>query len=122
MKRLGVWVLAGMAGISAVAGAQESARPKFDAFEVATVRPVDADLHAGRMFKLDGPHRWTATNFTLKNLIALAFDLNPRTISGGPGWMESQYFNIEAVVPGMCDRSAPNRCRCCGHCWWSGLR
>ncbi len=41
-------------------------RPKFDAFEVATVKPVDADVHAGRMFNMDGERRWKATNFTLK--------------------------------------------------------
>ena len=79
---------------------QTSARPKFDAFEVATVKPVDVDQRAGRLFKMDGPHRWTATNYTLKALIALAYDLNPTTISGGPKWMDSQGFVIEAVTPG----------------------
>jgi len=74
--------------------------PKFEAFEVATVKPVDADVHRGRMFRMDGPHRWVATDYTLKNLIALAYELSPRTISGGPAWIESQHFNIEAVVPG----------------------
>jgi hypothetical protein len=75
-------------------------RPKFDAFEVATIKPVAADVHSGRLFRMDGPHRWLATDYTLKNLIALAYDLSPRTISGGPGWMESQHFNIEAITPG----------------------
>jgi uncharacterized protein (TIGR03435 family) len=77
-----------------------AARPKFDAFEVATVKPVDVDARAGRMFKMDGPHRWTATNFTLKALLALGYDMNPRTISGGPEWMDSQRFVIEAITPG----------------------
>jgi uncharacterized protein (TIGR03435 family) len=77
-----------------------TSRPRFDAFDVATVKPVDADAKAGRLFKMDGTHRWLATNYTLKNLIALAYDLNPRTISGGPGWMDEQCFNIEAVTPG----------------------
>jgi len=76
------------------------ARPKFDAFEVATIKPVEVDAKAGRLFKMDGTHRWVATNYTLKNLIALAYDLNPRTISGGPGWIDTQQFNIEAVTPG----------------------
>jgi uncharacterized protein (TIGR03435 family) len=89
---------AGAAGQSPATPA--AARPKFDAFEVATVRPVGADQPAGRMFKMEGEHRWVATNFTLKNLLALAYDLNPRTISGGPGWMESEHFNIEAIAPG----------------------
>jgi len=94
------WVI-GILLWSCVACAQvPAARPKFDAFEVATVRPVDPDAHAGRMFKMDGTHRWGATNFTLKNLIALAYDMNPRTISGGPGWMETQYFDISAITPG----------------------
>ena len=98
MRRL---VAAGLVLSSCVMLAQgPAARPKFEAFEVATVRPVDADARAGRMFKMDGPHRWTATNFTLKALLALAYDLNPRTISGGPGWMDEQHFNIEAGVPG----------------------
>jgi uncharacterized protein (TIGR03435 family) len=83
-----------------IAPPKATPRPKFDAFEVATVKPVDADLKAGRMFKMDGTHRWVATNYTLKNLIALAYDLNPRTISGGPGWMDEQKFTIEAVTPG----------------------
>ena len=75
-------------------------RPKFDAFEVATVKQVGPGLHAGRMFKMDGSHRWGATNFTLKSLTTLAYDLNPRTISGGAGWMESQSFLISAITPG----------------------
>jgi len=77
-----------------------AARPKFDAFDVATVKPVDPDAHAGRLFKMEGLHRWVATNYTLTSLIALAYDLNPRTISGGPGWIDSQHFNIEAIAPG----------------------
>jgi uncharacterized protein (TIGR03435 family) len=86
--------------LSAVAQTPQTARLKFDAFEVATVKPVDADAKAGRMFKMDGTHRWVATNFTLEALIALAYDLNPRAISGGPGWMDEQKFSIEAVTPG----------------------
>jgi uncharacterized protein (TIGR03435 family) len=89
--------------VLSVAGAvaqPPAARPAFDQFEVATVKPVDAGAKAGRIFKMDGTHRWVATNYTLKNLIALAYDLNPRTISGGPGWIDTQPFNIEAVTPG----------------------
>lgn len=75
-------------------------RPRFDAFEVATVKPMDSGAKAGRMFRMDGTHRWVATNFTLQALIALAYDLNPRTISGGPEWIDTQHFDIEAVTPG----------------------
>jgi uncharacterized protein (TIGR03435 family) len=76
-----------------------ASRPPFDAFEVATVKPVDPGAQAGRLFKMDGTH-WVAMNYTLKALIALAYDMNPRTISGGPAWIESQAFTIEAITPG----------------------
>jgi uncharacterized protein (TIGR03435 family) len=83
-----------------VAAQAPTARPKFDAFEVATVKPVEADAKSGRMFRMEGTHRWVATNFTLEALLALGYDMNPRTISGGPEWIDSQHFNIEAVTPG----------------------
>jgi uncharacterized protein (TIGR03435 family) len=75
-------------------------RPKFDAFEVATIKPVDPDAQAGRYITMQGPHRLVAKNYTLKLLIAAAYSLNPRTISGGPGWIESEHFDILAVTPG----------------------
>jgi len=83
-----------------VAAQTEQSRPRFEAFEVATVKPVDVGAKAGRTFKMDGPHRWTATNFTLKELIALGYDLNPKTILGGPEWTDQQKFLIEALTPG----------------------
>ncbi len=95
---VGVAVL--MASSCGVLAQTPAARPAFDAFEVATVKPVDAGVKAGRLFRMDGEHRWVATNYTLTALIALAYDLNPRTISGGPGWMDTQQFTIEAVTPG----------------------
>ncbi len=70
------------------------------AFEVATVKPVGSDAVPGRYIKMEGPHRFIARNFTLKLLIAAAYDLNPRTISGGPSWLDSEHFNVDAVTPG----------------------
>jgi len=100
MRRMAI-VLGLVCWLGATGAAQEQPeRPKFEAFEVATVKPVDPGQRAGRFFKMEGPHRWVATNFTLENLIALAYDLNPKTISGGPGWMDAQHFNIEAIAPG----------------------
>jgi uncharacterized protein (TIGR03435 family) len=69
-------------------------------FEVATIKPVDPGPKAGRFFRMDSVHQFVARNFTLKLLIAAAYDLNPRTISGGPGWVESAKYEIRAVTPG----------------------
>jgi uncharacterized protein (TIGR03435 family) len=77
-----------------------ASRPKFDAFEVATIKPVDPDAKAGRYIVMQGTHRFVEKAYTLKLLIAAAYDLNPRTISGGPQWIESDHYDIVAVTPG----------------------
>jgi len=76
------------------------AQPKFDAFEVATIKPVEHDAKASRFITIQGTHRFVIRDYTLKLLIAAAYDLNPRTISGGPAWLESEYFDILALTPG----------------------
>ena len=80
--------------------ASTSARPKFDAFEVATVKPVNFDAKGGRYITMQGTSRFVEKAYTLKLLIAAAYDLNPRTILGGPGWMDSDHYDILAVTPG----------------------
>jgi uncharacterized protein (TIGR03435 family) len=85
---------------SGVLGQSTAPRPKFDAFEVATIKPVDPDAKAGRYIIMQGTHRFVEKAYTLKLLIAAAYDLNPRTISGGPGWIESDHYDILAVTPG----------------------
>jgi uncharacterized protein (TIGR03435 family) len=75
-------------------------RPKFDAFEVATVKPVDSDPKSGRFITMQGTNRFVEKDYTLKLLIAAAYDLNPRTISGGPAWIGTDHYDILAVTPG----------------------
>jgi uncharacterized protein (TIGR03435 family) len=75
-------------------------RPKFDAFEVATIKPVESDAKSGRFITMQGTNRFVEKDYTLKLLIAAAYDLNPRTISGGPAWVSSDHFDILAVTPG----------------------
>ena len=70
------------------------------------MKPVDVNTKAGRMFHMDGTHRWVATNYIGRTSIALAYDQNPRPISGGPGRMETQAFTIEAVTPETCAADA----------------
>jgi len=74
--------------------------PASDAFEVATIKPVDPGKKAPRFITMQGPHRFIEKDYTLKLLIAAAYDLNPRTISGGPGWIDSDHYDIVALTPG----------------------
>jgi uncharacterized protein (TIGR03435 family) len=77
-----------------------SPRPKFDAFEVATIKPVDTADKTPQYITMQGPHRFVEKYYTLKLLIAAAYDLNPKTISGGPSWIGSNRFDILALTPG----------------------
>lgn len=87
--------------VACEAGAQLAVpRPKFDAFDVASVKQVPHEEKAGRYIKMQGTHRFVAKDYTLKLLIAAAYDLNARTISGGPAWVDSEHFDIAAVTPG----------------------
>lgn len=75
-------------------------RPRFDAFEVVTIKQVEHDPKGGRFITIQGDHRFVGKDYTLKLLIAAAYDLNPRTISGGPGWIETDHYDILALTPG----------------------
>lgn len=75
-------------------------RPKFDAFEVATIKPADHDPKSGRYITLQGINRFVEKDYTLKLLVAAAYNLNSKAISGGPAWIESDHYDILAVTPG----------------------
>jgi uncharacterized protein (TIGR03435 family) len=90
------WVTAAvLAGVVSVGLGQQA-----PAFEVATVKPVDPGPKSGRTLRMEAPNLFVGRNFTLKLLIAAAYDLNAKEISGGPGWADSAKFDIEARTPG----------------------
>ena len=92
-----------IAGFLIVAGAalgvQTAARPAFDAFEVATIKPTDPGVQ-GRWIRMETAHQFHARNHALLTLIAAAYNLSPRAISGWPAWVESEHFEILAKAPG----------------------
>lgn len=45
-------------------------------------------------------HEFTARNHALLTLIAAAYNISPQAISGGPGWVESDHYDIVAKAPG----------------------
>src|SRR5580704_14017015 len=74
-------------------------RPAFDAFEVATIKPTSPDSR-GRYIRMQSINRFNARGFTLQALVAAAYSLTPRAISGGPAWTDSDLFDILASTPG----------------------
>src|ERR1700755_941821 len=92
--------LALVVAATAVQAQSPPPRPAFDAFEVATIKPVAPDAKAGRYITMQENNRLVEKDYTLKLLIAAAYDLNPRTISGGPSWFDSDHYDIAAFTPG----------------------
>lgn len=85
---------------SGIAAQSPTPRPKFDAFDVATIKPVDHDPKSGRYITMQGVNRFVEKDYTLKLLIAAAYNLNYKAIAGGPGWIESDHYDILALTPG----------------------
>ena len=74
-------------------------RPAFDAFEVAAIKPTGPDPN-GRYIRMQTAQHFVARNHALKTLLAAAYNLNPRAISGGPAWVDSDHYDILAKTPG----------------------
>jgi uncharacterized protein (TIGR03435 family) len=76
------------------------ARPSFDSFEVATIKPAPDDGNRGRFLRMQTANQFVARNYTLRVLISAAYNLNPKAIAGGPAWVDSDRYDIVARTPG----------------------
>ena len=65
-------------------------------FEVASVKPISADRLNGPSGGQSGRGRLTMSNVTLKRCIMGAFGIGPNQILGGPGWLDSDRYEIVA--------------------------
>jgi uncharacterized protein (TIGR03435 family) len=70
-------------------------------FEVATVKPAKPE-EQGRAFLVRG-RQFSTINTTLTSLVSFAYDLQDKQIVGGPDWMTTDKWDIEAQpdVPGV---------------------
>jgi uncharacterized protein (TIGR03435 family) len=74
-----------------IAFAQQTPRPSF---EVASIKPGDP---SSRQIGIGvRPGRFIVTNAPLKMMVGFAYDVRDHQISGGPKWLESDRFSIEA--------------------------
>jgi uncharacterized protein (TIGR03435 family) len=83
----------------AAAAMAQATRPAFTEFEVAAVKPAEANA-VGRWIRMQTVHQFVAHNSTLLYLIAPAYNVSPHAISGGPAWVDVDRFEITAKAPG----------------------
>jgi uncharacterized protein (TIGR03435 family) len=67
-------------------------------FEVATIKPSKPDVQ-GKGFSVQG-RRFVTLNTSLGDLLKFAYGLQSRQIIGGPPWLTSDKFDIEAQPDG----------------------
>jgi uncharacterized protein (TIGR03435 family) len=79
-----------------VLGWGEAANGKVE-FDAATVKPpAPGSRDGGRVRTLAGGQTFTASSVPLKYLIVTAYGLRPDQVSGGPGWVNSDGYDVEA--------------------------
>lgn len=78
--------------LSLIAFAQTT--PRSNSFDVVSVKTGDSSFRGMSMHV--HPSGFSVTNVTLKYLIQYAWDVKGFQISGGPGWMGSDRFTVEA--------------------------
>ncbi len=66
------------------------------AFEVASIKPDNSGN--GRVTETTGPGRVTAVNINTGSLIQQAFGIKGFQISGAPGWVTSDQFDVTATT------------------------
>jgi bla regulator protein blaR1 len=76
-----------------VASTQPAAKPL--EFEVAAIKPADPDAHGSSMMT-DRAGGLNATNMPLRALITAAYGIRDFQLSGGPGWVGTERFDIIA--------------------------
>jgi bla regulator protein BlaR1 len=95
---LGSRVLLAAAGIAAILNAPEiraQALPSFT-FETASVKPGVPGNIGGSTYDFTPGGGLRVTNGTLKGLLETAYDVRDFQISGGPGWVNSERYDILA--------------------------
>jgi uncharacterized protein (TIGR03435 family) len=74
--------------------------PKPLAFEVASIKPSSPD-DSGSVIQATGGEGLIVTNASVRILITYAYDIRDLQLSGGPGWLGADRFNITAkTAPG----------------------
>ena len=71
-------------------------------YEVSTIKPYKSDGGSGpmRIGILNAPDGLTATNVTVQMLIQFAYGVQNYQISGGPAWVNSEHYEIDAKMDG----------------------
>lgn len=93
-----VWVAGCLVALAPVDFCQD--KPTRLTFDVASIRPTKPGTVAGMIKAIPGGHGYTAQNVPVKLMISLMYKVPMRQIEGGPDWLNTERFDIEARADG----------------------
>ena len=96
-------IAAGIAAIVAPQAQAQAAVPR-PAFDVTSVKPTISTEYWTTVAPIKNG-RLSARNITVKQLLAMAYKIDPARISGGPKWLDTDHFDVEA----KCDAPPPDK-------------
>src|SRR5437016_12640136 len=83
--------------LTARAPAQPVATPEKPlSFEVASLKPAAPGAQGGIIRPMRGNQSYVATNMPLRVLIRIAYGVSDRQLSGGPSWIDTETFDMDA--------------------------
>jgi uncharacterized protein (TIGR03435 family) len=97
-RRSFLWVAAVFLLHAASAVSQD--KPARLTFDVASIKLSQSDEQGGGIKPLPGGNGYIALNMPVKIIIALMYKVPMRQITGGPDWLNSERYDIEARVDG----------------------
>ena len=86
--------------ITSIAAQERPQSPKPLAFDVASIKLTPPDFGGSRAYAPSSGNTLSLQGMSLRELIQLAYTLSSDLVGGGPGWVDSTRFDIEAKAEG----------------------
>jgi len=90
------WMLAAAAGLLSNPILHGQEKPARLTFEVVSIRPSKAGGRGGGIKPQPGGQEYKAENVPVKLMISLMYKVPMRQITGGPGWLDNDPYDIDA--------------------------
>src|SRR5262249_47453694 len=76
--------------------AQTTKIPSDLRFEIASLKPSEGPQPGGGIRPAPGGQRYQAANCPIKLMIQVAYHLKPEQIVGGPSWLDTDRYDMQA--------------------------
>lgn len=99
VRRFGLLAGCIVLGVNTCPAGAQTQSTTAPAFEVASIK-VNHSGDRRSMFRMPPGGRVDVSNITLKQLILMAYQIKDNQLSGGPGWIDSEHYDISAKAEG----------------------